>query len=73
VTDEFGKDLEGSGRGLILRYYTDILRLEGLRKTSVGTAGLRDLNPRPPEREAGMLTIRPTVSYFLTSMHKNQK
>jgi hypothetical protein len=31
--NEFGKDLVGSGLGLLLRYYPGI-RLEGLRKTT---------------------------------------
>jgi hypothetical protein len=35
-----GKNLEGSGGGLILRFYPGIL-LEGLRTTSVRIAGLR--------------------------------
>jgi hypothetical protein len=55
-----GKDLEGSGRGLILGTYYSIF-LATLRETtknfsqdslSVG----RDLNPTPPEYEAGVLT-----------------
>jgi hypothetical protein len=55
--------VEGNGYDLILRYYPGIC-LEGLRKTtkclgqdswSLG----QDLNPEPPEYEAGMLTIRP--------------
>jgi hypothetical protein len=35
-----GKDSEGSGRGLILRYYPCI-HLKGLRKTSIRIAGLQ--------------------------------
>jgi hypothetical protein len=34
VNNEFGKNLEGSGRGLILRYYNRGIRLEGLKKTT---------------------------------------
>jgi hypothetical protein len=56
------KDLVGSGRGQILRYYPCIL-LEGLSKTtktSVRIAGhrSRDLNPAPPEYEARVSTAR---------------
>jgi hypothetical protein len=52
--------LVGSGRGIILKYYPGI-RLEGLRrttKTSIRIAGRRgrDMNPGPPEYEAGVLT-----------------
>jgi hypothetical protein len=61
-----GKYLEGSGRGLILRYYPGI-RLEGLRKTtkSFGQDSRfpsRDLSPGPPEYEARVLTIWPQRS-----------
>jgi hypothetical protein len=47
-----GKDLEGSGCGLILRYYPGS-RLEGLSKTKkiITQNSLfpgRDLNPEPP-------------------------
>jgi hypothetical protein len=57
------KDLEESGRGLILRYYTGI-SLEGLRKTTKSLS--QDsrspgpyLKPGPPRYEAGVLTARP--------------
>jgi hypothetical protein len=58
-----GKDLVGSDRSLILRYYPGI-RLEGLRKTTKilnqdSLSPGRDLNPGPPEYEAGVLTTRP--------------
>jgi hypothetical protein len=51
-----GKDLEESGRGLILRYYIGI-HLEELRKATKNLSRhsrsqCRDLNPRPPEYEA---------------------
>jgi hypothetical protein len=55
--------LEGSSHGLILRYYPGIC-LEGLSKSMKNlcqdswSPGL-DLNPGPPEYEAGVLTIRP--------------
>jgi hypothetical protein len=60
------KDLVGSGRGLILRYYPGI-RLEGLRKTtksSISMAGHRGRvsNQGPPEYEAGLLTTGPQRS-----------
>jgi hypothetical protein len=58
------KDLAGSSCGLILRYYPGI-RLEGLGKITKNLAiriasrwGL-ELNPGPPEKEVGVLTIRP--------------
>jgi hypothetical protein len=62
------KDLVGSGRGLILRYYPGI-HLEGLRKTtknSIRMAGLRgrDLDPGPPEYEAGVLMTWPRPSVW---------
>jgi hypothetical protein len=58
-----GKDSEGSGRGLILRYYPRI-HLKGLRKTTKNLnqdswSPGQDLNPRPPEYESGVLTTRP--------------
>jgi hypothetical protein len=61
-----GKDLEGSGRGLMLRYYLRI-RLEELWKTpktrsQVNLSSGRDLNPGPPEYEAEVLTTRPRRS-----------
>jgi hypothetical protein len=56
-----GKDVEGSGRGLILRYYPGNL-LEELWKTTQHNSKDsqfpgRDLNPGSPEYEAGVLTI----------------
>jgi hypothetical protein len=59
VNEEF----EGSGRDLILRYYSDI-RLEGLRKTTQDLgqdfrSPGRDLNWRSLEYEAGVLSTRP--------------
>jgi hypothetical protein len=55
-----GKDVEGSGHGLILRYYPGLC-LEGLRKTTRNLrqdswSPSRDLNPEPPEHEVGVLT-----------------
>jgi hypothetical protein len=58
-----GKDLERSGRGLILMYYPGIC-LEGLETTTNNSgqpSGL-DFNPGPPEYEAGVLTNRPRCS-----------
>jgi hypothetical protein len=58
-----GKHLEGSGRGLILRYYPGI-RLEEPRKTTnnfdhdIRSPG-RDWNQGPPEYEGGVLTTQP--------------
>jgi hypothetical protein len=52
-----GKDLEGSGCGLILRYYPGI-SLWGLRKTTKSQDSRspgRDLNSGTPEYEAGVL------------------
>jgi hypothetical protein len=49
-----GKDLEGSGHGLVLRYHPGI-HLEELRKTTknlsqnIRSLG-RDLNPGPPHK-----------------------
>jgi hypothetical protein len=61
--------LEGLGRtdrNLMLRFYPGN-RLEGLRKTKKiisqdNRSPGRDLNPGPPEYEAGMLTTRPRSS-----------
>jgi hypothetical protein len=58
-----GKDIEGSGRCLILKYYPGIY-LEVLeknhKKTSVRDIRYRgrDLNPRQPEYETEMLNTR---------------
>jgi hypothetical protein len=58
--------VEGSGGGLIWRYYADI-SLEGVIKTtkhlspySQSSGG--DLRPAPPEYEAEVLTARPQHS-----------
>jgi hypothetical protein len=68
VTREWwiGKDLEGSGSGLIVRYYVGIF-LEGLSKTTKNfsqdsRSRGRDLNPGTPENEAGVLNTRPQRS-----------
>jgi hypothetical protein len=49
-------DLEGSGHGLILRYYPKICP-EGQQKTMKNCQDKwflgRDLNPGPPEKEVG--------------------
>jgi hypothetical protein len=55
--------LEGSGSNLIFRYYPG-MSLEVLRKSTNnlsqdGLSPYRDLNPEPPEYEAGVLTTRP--------------
>jgi hypothetical protein len=64
-----GKDVVGSGRGLIIRYYPGVC-LEGLKKTtkslSQDSRSLgRDLKPGPPEYEAQMLNTRPRSSVLL--------
>jgi hypothetical protein len=61
-----GKDLEGSGNGLSLRYYPEI-RLEELKKITKGLSQdnwspSRDLNPRSPEFEARVLASGPQRS-----------
>jgi hypothetical protein len=55
-----GKELEGGGRGIILRYYPSI-RLEGLRKTTRHLSQdsrppSLDFNSEPPKYEARVLT-----------------
>jgi hypothetical protein len=60
------KEMEGSGRGLILRYYPGIC-LVRVRKTTTNLSQDsrslgRDLNPGPPEYEAGALIILPQRS-----------
>jgi hypothetical protein len=56
-----GRDLVGSGCGLILKYYPGF-RLDGLRKTtkkfSRDSRG-PESNPGPPEYEVGVLTTQP--------------
>jgi hypothetical protein len=57
-----GNYLDGSGRGLILRYYSGI-RLEKLWNTTKtisqdNRSPGRDLKSGPPEYKAGLLTIR---------------
>jgi hypothetical protein len=52
--------VEGSGRGLILRYYSG-MHLEGLRKTMKAVSQDsrclgQDLNKKPAEYSSGMLT-----------------
>jgi hypothetical protein len=61
-----GKDLVGSGRGIILRHYPGI-RLDGLRKTTNSSITItscrgRESNPEPPEYEVAALIIRPRRS-----------
>jgi hypothetical protein len=56
--------MEGSGRGLIFKYYPGI-RLEQLRKKTTRNLSQesrspgRDLNPLLSENDAGVLHIRP--------------
>jgi hypothetical protein len=67
--DEQMMDWKGSGRKRTrhnLKYYPGI-HLEGLRKTTEilthdSRSPGRDLNPEPPEYEAGLLTTRPRRS-----------
>jgi hypothetical protein len=59
------KDFEGSGRGLILRYYEYTgIRLEEPRKALSQDSRFagRDLYPGRPEHEAGVLSTRPRSS-----------
>jgi hypothetical protein len=54
-------DLEGSGRGLILRHYP-VIRLEGPKKKTKDLGQYsrspdRDLKPWPPEYEAGVSSV----------------
>jgi hypothetical protein len=60
-----GKDVEGRGRGLILRH--PVSCLEGLKKTMKGPSQDsqspgQDLNPGPREYESGALTTGPRCS-----------
>jgi hypothetical protein len=60
-----GKDVKGSGRGLILRYYPGIC-LEGLSKTTIflsqdSRSPERDLNLEPRKSEAGVLLTQPQL------------
>jgi hypothetical protein len=62
MNDE-GKDVEESGRGLILTYYPSIF-VDGLRKTTKNLSQDsrypdRDLNPGSPECEAEVSTTWP--------------
>jgi hypothetical protein len=66
ISERNGKNLEGSGRDRILRYYPG-MALEGLGKirknVSQDSRSLgRDLNAEPPEYEAGVLTTGPRRS-----------
>jgi hypothetical protein len=54
--------LEGSARGLMLRYSPGI-RLEGLRKTTKKPLDSRSLGREPTEYEAGVLTSRPRLQW----------
>jgi hypothetical protein len=63
-----GKDLEGSGRGLILRNNPS-MSPKGLRKTTKNPSqGSRSpgryLNPGPPKYEAGLLTTYHDVRWL---------
>jgi hypothetical protein len=65
-----GKDLEGSGHGLVLRYYF----LKGLRKprdSKDSRSPGRDLNPSRPEYEAGVSTTQPLRSVVPMSLNKD--
>jgi hypothetical protein len=60
------KGCRRSGSNLILRYYLGI-RLEGQRRITKNLSKSsrspeRDLNPRPPKYEAGVLSISPRRS-----------
>jgi hypothetical protein len=64
------KDFEGSGSCVILRLFPGI-RLEGLRKTTKypnkdSRFPVRELNPEPPEYEAGVSSTRPRRSVIFT-------
>jgi hypothetical protein len=69
ISGRIGKDLEGSGRGLVLRYYPGI-RLARLRKTTINLSQDirspgRKFNPGPPKYEVGVLTTRPRRSVYI--------
>jgi hypothetical protein len=66
-----GKDLVGSGSGLILRYHPDIC-LKELRKTNKNPSRYsrspgRDLKPGHLEYEAGVLTTRPQLLFKISA------
>jgi hypothetical protein len=70
-----GKAVEGTGRGLIVRYYPS-LRLEKVTKNLSQNSQFpgRDLNPGLPEYEAGVLTTRqrcsiPVLVYLSLSVY----
>jgi hypothetical protein len=56
------ENFEGGGRGQFLGYYP-VIYLGGTKETRKKNSGRpvsnRDLNPGPPEYEAGVLTTRP--------------
>jgi hypothetical protein len=71
-----GKDVEGSGRVPIIRYYP-ILSMEGLRKTiknlsQHSRSPSRDLNPGPAEYEARLLTTQPGRLVFRYIIHEHR-
>jgi hypothetical protein len=61
------KDVEGSGRGLILMHYPGIC-LEGQSTTTTilneDNQSRQDLNPELPEYDAGVLATRPRRLVF---------
>jgi hypothetical protein len=67
IGEWIGKDVEGSGRGLIVRFYPGIF-LGELMKTKDNTRNQdswsadRYLKPETPEFEVGALTTRPRRS-----------
>jgi hypothetical protein len=61
MTDEWciGKDVEGSGRGLILRYFPAGTEENHENLSQDSRSPGRNLNLGPPKYEAGLLTTRP--------------
>jgi hypothetical protein len=63
VNDEMEKDVEGSGRGLIVRYYQTSAWRETEEKHKKlihdNRSLVRDLNPGPPEYKAEVLIAQP--------------
>jgi hypothetical protein len=55
VSDELEKDVEGSGRGLVLRYSLDGLRKTTKYVTQDSRSPGRNLNPEYSEYEEGVL------------------